>query len=127
MENNQLFTSVDHISIRCSDLDKSIGFYTKVLGFTPAGRTVLPDPKSDLVYVAKGGVRLELSQRDLTLCTSEGITNHIALSVPDIHTAHDVLKECEECEVIGAPVQDIFCFFFISGPSGEKIEIIQHL
>ena len=109
-----MISAVDHINIVVSDLERSVKFYTELLGFREIRRARLEgkwiesvvglqDVKADVVFIAAsaGEPRLEL------LCYisphgkvfSENSTanttglRHIALRVDDIHSSAKRLKE----------------------------------
>jgi glyoxylase I family protein len=54
-----MFTQVDHVHVTTTDLDKSIDFYTQVLGFYLSRRIEMNGRQS--AYVGLGDVMLELS------------------------------------------------------------------
>lgn len=56
-----MFKRIDHIEIIPRDLEKAIGFYTEVLGFTIRQRmTVDASPLEEIAYLALGDTVLEL-------------------------------------------------------------------
>ena len=60
-----MFRKIDHVEIVPSDLERSIAFYTDVLGFTVRERrTVAAPPIGDVVYLELGGSVLELLEMD---------------------------------------------------------------
>lgn len=132
MVNNDLFTNVDHINICCRNLEESIKFYTEVLGFQVTGRKddLKPVSQVTLVNVSKNGVTVELAGgHDIAQLGKDGMTNHIGLRVTDIFAAHEHLKK-HNVELLNpepVKVKEYFYYFFFRGPSGEKLEVIQHL
>jgi glyoxylase I family protein len=56
-----MFKRIDHVEVVTSDLDRSIAFYTEVLGFTVRERrTVDAPPLEEIAYLELGGTTLEL-------------------------------------------------------------------
>ena len=56
-----MFRKIDHVEIVPSDFERSIAFYTEVLGFSVRERrTVAAPPIGDVVYLELGGSVLEL-------------------------------------------------------------------
>ena len=122
---------VIHIMIRVTDLDKSLKFYTDVLGLHESHRLEFPD--FALVYLrnAENDMEVELT---LNKGRTEPYTHgsgygHIGVVVDDLAARHQVL------EVAGyapAPIKEfkrgdelLARFFFIQDPDGYKIEVLQ--
>lgn len=121
----KLFEGLDHIGIKTPDLEKGIHFYTEVLGFILINR--IKPGNVELVFLKLGELVVELVEvRDGSLF-GDGAVNHLALRVSDIFRAVEVLKthqvDCisEEPMSIGPNRYN----FFLRGPSGEKIELLQ--
>ena len=57
-----MFKKIDHVEITPSDLEKTIAFYTDVLGFKVKMRKKLDDspPLKEVVFVELGGTVMEL-------------------------------------------------------------------
>lgn len=130
-ENANMFVNLDHIAIRCENLEKSIKFYTEILGFTvDSQKDLRPKYPLKLVNISKNGVVIELSSgHNIDLYSTEGLINHIGISVADIYTAFEYLKKNNVKLVNHEPVlvSDFMYYFFLDGPSGEKIEIVQRI
>jgi len=121
-----------HIMLRVGDLEKSIDFYTSVLGMKLLRRKDYPDGKFTLAFVgyqdeAEGAV-LELTYNWDTsrydLGTGYG---HIAIEVDNAYQA------CEEVKKRGGKVtreagpmkHGATVIAFVEDPDGYKIEFIQ--
>ncbi len=121
-----------HTMLRVGDLERSIDFYTKVLGMTLQRRSENPEYKYSLAFVGYGG-NPEHAEIELTynwgvdkyeLGTAYG---HIALGVPD------VAASCEKIKAAGGnvtrepgPVKGgTTVIAFVTDPDGYKIELIQ--
>ncbi len=121
-----------HTMIRVGDLDKSIAFYTDVLGMKLLRRNDFPGGKFTLVFVgyhdeAEGAV-LELTHNwgieKYDLGTGYG---HVALEVDDAYAA------CAEIKRRGGTVtreagpmqHGSRVIAFVEDPDGYKIELVQ--
>jgi len=121
-----------HTMLRVGDLDRSIAFYTGLLGMRELRRTDVPDGKYTLVFVGYGD---ESSHTVLELTYNWGVSSydlgtafgHLALGVPDIHAT------CEKLRAAGVkiarepgPVKfGTTVIAFIEDPDGYKIELIE--
>ncbi len=120
-----------HTMIRVKDLEKSVDFYTKELGFIESRRKEYPDKEFDLVFLTLPGsedYELELTynynrEEGYDLGTGYG---HIAISHPDIKSFRKKLMEkgFEVTEIRGLS-KDSSKYFFVTDPDGYRIEIIE--
>jgi catechol 2,3-dioxygenase-like lactoylglutathione lyase family enzyme len=57
-----MITGIDHVHVMCRDLDESIEFYTKVLGFYFLRRTQFgpPEARGEVAFVGVNGILVEL-------------------------------------------------------------------
>ncbi len=118
--------------LRVSDLQRSIDFYTRVLGMTLLRTTDRPEQKYTLAFVGYGTnpdhAELELTYNygvdSYELGTAYG---HIALGLPDVYGA------CEKIRAAGGtitrepgPVKGgTTVIAFVADPDGYKIELIE--
>ena len=121
-----------HTMLRVVDLDRSIKFYTEVMGMQVLRRNDYPDGKFTLAFVGYGseddGAVIELTQNwgveKYELGTAYG---HIALGVPDAYAA------CAEIKARGGKVvreagpmkHGTTVIAFVEDPDGYKVELIQ--
>ena len=121
-----------HTMIRVGNLDRSVAFYTHLLGMKELRRNDVPDGKYTLAFVGYGD---ESSSAVIELTYNYGVEKyepgtafgHLAVSVPD------VAATCEKLRAAGAkitreagPVQfGTTIIAFIEDPDGYKIELIQ--
>ena len=121
-----------HTMLRVGDLDRSIDFYTRVLGMQLLRRKDYPDGRFTLAFVGyqpeSEGPALELTHNWDTSSyeLGEGY-GHIALEVDDAYAACDKVKELGGKVVRddGAAVLHRPGFAFVEDPDGYKIEFIQ--
>ncbi len=126
-------TRILHTMIRVKDLDKSVDFYTRLLGMTELRRMEFPGGKFTLCFLGYGPEEseavLELTynwdQEDpYDLGSGYG---HIALAAPDIY------ETCKELEAAGCPMprppgpmkHGSRVIAFVEDPDGYKIELVQ--
>ncbi|MDV7338875.1 lactoylglutathione lyase [Terasakiella sp. A23] len=122
-----------HTMIRVFDLEKSISFYTDILGMKVLRRSEYPDGKFTNVFIGYGdeseNTVIELTynwdpKERYDLGTGFG---HLALGVPDIY------KTCDELRAQGATISrepgpmkhGKTVIAFIEDPDGYKIELIE--
>jgi lactoylglutathione lyase len=118
--------------LRVGDLQRSIDFYTRVLGMTLLRTTERPEQKYSLAFVGYGS---NPEHAEIELTYNHGVDHyelgtaygHIALGVPDVYAA------CEQIRAGGGnitrepgPVQGgSTVIAFVTDPDGYKIELIQ--
>jgi len=121
-----------HTMLRVGDMQRSIDFYTKVMGMKLLRTTDRPEQKYSLAFVGYGDEReqavLELTYNygvdEYDLGTAFG---HIAIAVDDAYAA------CEKIRAGGGnvtrepgPVKGgTTVIAFVTDPDGYKIELIQ--
>ena len=120
-----------HTMIRCGDLDRSIAFYTGILGMTLLRRRDYPEGKFTLAFVGYGS---ENEEAAIELTYNWGVSSyeqgtafgHIAIEVDDVHAA------CAEIRRNGGTVTreagpmkgGTTVIAFVADPDGYKIELI---
>jgi Lactoylglutathione lyase and related lyases len=125
MEEKPLFIGVEHIGIKALDLEKSIRFYTEVLGFKFLYR--MKPGEVELAFLELGGTVIELVEVVDGRQLEDGVVNHLALKVSDIYKAIESLQT-HQAEMTSTEPMNLgegrYNFFF-RGPSGEKLEFFQ--
>ena len=121
-----------HTMLRVGDLDKSIAFYSDVLGMKLLRRSDYPEGKFTLAFV---GYQDEAAGAVLELTYNWGVSaydmgnayGHIAIEVEDAHKACELVKQRGGKVVREAgPMQHgSTVLAFIEDPDGYKIEFIQ--
>jgi lactoylglutathione lyase len=121
-----------HTMLRVGDLQRSIGFYTKLMGMTLLRTTDRPEQEYSLAFVGYGD---ESEHAVIELTYNYGVDRydvgtgfgHLAIEVPDA---------CKACEAIRAgggnvtreagPVKGgTTVIAFVTDPDGYKIELIE--
>ena len=122
---------MDHIAVIAKDMDESIEFYTKVLGFKFLSCITLEAQNIKSAMLDCGGETLfEIVQfmDDREYDYVDGHYELVGFKVDDIDATIAELKgkgvEFLMDEPIRMGEQDGFIFF--RGPSGEKLELIQN-
>ena len=119
--------------LRVGDLQRSIDFYTKVMGMTLLRTTERPEQKYSLAFVGYGGGNPGQAEIELTynwgtdqyeLGTAYG---HIALGVPDAYAACERIKAAggKVTREAGPVAGGTTVIAFVTDPDGYKIELIQ--
>ncbi|HTJ97613.1 MAG TPA: lactoylglutathione lyase [Rhodocyclaceae bacterium] len=121
-----------HTMLRVGDLDRSLKFYTEVLGMQLLRRNDYPDGKFTLAFVGYGneeeGAVIELTYNwgvdKYELGTAYG---HIALAVPDAYAACSEIKQRggKVVREAGPMKHGTTVIAFVEDPDGYKIELIQ--
>lgn len=121
-----------HTMLRVGNLDKTLDFYTQVLGMKVLRKEDYPTGKFTLAFVGyqdeKDGTVLELTynygEDSYELGTAYG---HIAIEVDDAYKACELVKE-KGGKVIreaGPMMHGSTVIAFITDPDGYKIEFIE--
>jgi lactoylglutathione lyase len=118
--------------LRVGDLQRSIDFYTRVLGMKLLRTTERPEQKYSLAFVGYGSnpehAEIELTYNYGTTEYEMGTAyGHVALGMPDIYAACDKIRAAggnvtrEPGPVKGGDT----VIAFVTDPDGYKIELIQ--
>ncbi len=121
-----------HTMLRVGDLDRSIRFYTDVLGMQLITRRDYPEGKFTLAFVGYGK---NPEQAELELTYNWGVSSyelgtaygHVALGVDDIHAA------CARIRATGGLItrepgpmkHGSTVIAFVQDPDGYKVELIE--
>ncbi len=121
-----------HTMLRVADLEKSLAFYTGVLGMKLLRRTDYPEGKFTLAFV---GYTDEASGAAIELTHNWGVEKyelgnafgHIAIEVEDAHAACDNIKQRggKVVREAGKMKHGNTVIAFVEDPDGYKIELIQ--
>jgi lactoylglutathione lyase len=121
-----------HTMLRVGDLQRSIDFYTRVLGMTLLRTTERPEQKYSLAFVSYGR---NPEHAEIELTHNHGVTGyemgtaygHIAIGVADVFAA------CERIRASGGAITrepgavkgGSTVIAFVADPDGYKIELIE--
>ena len=121
-----------HTMIRVGDLQRSIDFYTRVLGMKLLRTSENPEYKYSLAFVGYGN---NPDHAEIELTYNHGVDKyepgtafgHIALGVPDVYGACETIRKSggnvtrEPGPVKGGTT----VIAFVTDPDGYKIELIE--
>ena len=118
--------------LRVGDLQRSIDFYTRVLGMKLLRTTDRPEQKYSLAFVGYGSnpdhAELELTyNHGVSSYEMGGAFGHIALGVPDVYAACDAIRRNggNVTREPGPVKGGTSVIAFITDPDGYKVELIQ--
>ena len=121
-----------HTMLRVGDLDKSIDFYTRILGMTLLRRNDYPEGKFTLAFVGYGP---ESEHAAIELTYNWGVDKydlgnaygHIALEVEDAYAACDKIRAAggKVVREAGPMKHGNTVIAFVDDPDGYKVELIQ--
>ncbi len=125
-----ILSKIDHVAIIASDLDKSLDFYTKILGFTEMSRIERKERESTIVYLDAGNFKVELfsfpdTPKRMSYPEATGL-RHIAFAVKNFDAIVKSLHErgiIFEGERIDPTSQKRVVFFM--DPDDLPIEIVE--
>jgi glyoxylase I family protein len=129
-----MFKRIDHVEIVTDRLDRTVQFYTEILGFTVKRRDRITQSglgvPIDLVYLDLGGTVVELISYEGAAIDPAPAHEHlgyrmIAVEVDDMQNATDYLKT-KGVEVVWGPrVRETYSRAEICDPNGFHIELRQ--
>ena len=121
-----------HTMLRVGDLQRSIDFYTGVMGMTLLRQSENPSQKYSLAFLGYGS---NPDHAELELTYNHGVSSydlgtaygHIAIGVPDAYAACDRIRaEGGAVTREAGPVKGgSTVIAFITDPDGYKVELIQ--
>jgi lactoylglutathione lyase len=123
-----------HTMLRVGNLERSIDFYTKVLGMNLLRTTDRPEQKYSLAFLGYGKGNVD-GQSELELTYNYGVDSydlgnaygHIAIGVPDAYAACEKIKAAggNVTRPAGPVAGGDTIIAFVTDPDGYKIELIQ--
>ena len=121
---------LEHVGIIVKDLEKSITFYTEIVGLTHLYTMPHSNGIIRLAFLAGAEAReseIELIEGYSGELPAEGRTHHVAFTVDDVEA------ELVRIQGLGVPLRDTEIttlpngarYFFFYGPDGEFLEMFQ--
>jgi catechol 2,3-dioxygenase-like lactoylglutathione lyase family enzyme len=129
-----MFKRIDHVELVTDQLERSVEFYTDVLGFTVRARDRIErsglGTPIDLVYLELGGTTVELISYEGVTVEPVPQNEHlgyrmIALEVDDMQKTTDYLKTKGVDIVWGPRFSETYALAEICDPGGNHIELRQ--
>jgi lactoylglutathione lyase len=121
-----------HTMLRVGNLDKSLGFYTEVLGMKLLRREDFPDGKFTLAFVGYGdestNTVLELTHNwDVERYDIGDGYGHIAIAVDDAAAACEKIRQRggKVVREAGPMMHGTVVIAFVEDPDGYKVELIE--
>lgn len=121
-----------HTMLRVGNLDRSIDFYTNILGMQVLRKDDYPDGKFSLAFIGYGD---EKDHTVIELTYNWGVESydmgnaygHIAIEVDDAYAACEKVKQAggKVIREAGPMMHGTTVIAFIQDPDGYKIEFIQ--
>ena len=120
-----------HTMLRVGNLEKSLKFYTKVLGMKLLRQKDYPEGKFTLAFVGYGdeseNTAIELTHNWETSQYDLGAGfGHIAIEVPDVYEACEKIKRAggKVVREAGPMKHSTTILAFVEDPDGYKIELL---
>ena len=118
-----------YVGIRVTDLERSVDFYTNILGMKVSGRSKIEQTKGETVglQTEKDGFTLELnyygkdSPYNTKYVVGEGL-DHLAFKVDDLGKALEEAKKAGHRTILQMKA-DGGCWAYIEDPDGNWIEL----
>jgi lactoylglutathione lyase len=121
-----------HTMLRVGDLQRSIDFYTQVLGMTLLRTSENPSQNYTLAFVGYGR---NPEHAELELTYNHGVSSydigtaygHLAIGVPDAYAACDKIRAAggKVTREAGPVKGGSTVIAFVTDPDGYKVELIQ--
>lgn len=135
MEKWETQNMFDHASVRVSDVERSINFYTRLLGLKVLSRREIKQTNAEIIFLRdpKGeGCTLELTfyrnqKKFLQPDYEERLFDHLAFTVADIKETIANMRK-EKVTITDEPYKlgtDGPTIAFIEDPDGTLIELIE--
>jgi lactoylglutathione lyase len=130
--NNAVFT---HTSIRTSNMDRSIDFYTRLLGLSLLSRRDIPQNNAEIAFLQDPdgkGSKLELTfykkqKRFIQAHYEDRLFDHIAFEVKNMEKTISIMRK-EKITITDEPFRlspNGPLIAFIEDPDGTLIELIE--
>lgn len=136
-----MIKTIDHIGIIVNDIQKSVDFYTGMLGFSIATKIELPEIGMSVAFIEKNGGKIELMERKGKKVPKRSeaakpklgenpipVNDHISFSVENIESTVNELKEkgvVFDLEPIR--LEEGVKLTYFKDPNGVLIELIEYI
>lgn len=125
---------IDHTTITARNLEESVDFYTRLLGFTIDREMWLPEEKLRIVFLHLGDTTLEMFgvpeiHGEMISHANEVVGyKHIALLVDSVDEEYERLSKAGvKFNLLPKTIQDVVRIAFFRDPDGMDIELIEYL
>jgi lactoylglutathione lyase len=121
-----MIAHIHHVAVRVGDLERSIDFYTRLLGLQVNSRMQLPSG-ADIAFLAhpSGGCQLELIAGLDNHHRGDGVVHHLAFQADDVPNAYARLQSAGVKLLESGPqtLASGRTLFSFRGPDGEWLQI----
>ena len=120
---------IEHVCIRVVDLEKSLKFYSQVLGLKEIERKDIPQEELSVVYLSDGNcefeIKLEYRQKNEKYSIGTGFS-HFTLTVEDLARSYITHKKMGyEVSSVGKTLEEGAESYFVKDPNGYRIQILR--
>jgi lactoylglutathione lyase len=140
MGGKKMIKAIDHIGIIVNDMQKSVEFYTDVLGFSVSRKIDMKEAGLSAVFVERDGSKIELMKyrgknvpkrsKGIEIEMGESsipINDHITFSVDDIEaTVADIKDKGVAFNLEPIQLEGGMKLAFFKDPGGVLIELVEH-
>ncbi|WP_206830767.1 VOC family protein [Alicyclobacillus fructus] len=120
---------LEHTGIMVSNLERSIAFYTKILGMELVGTLEHNTPGIRLAFLSYPGqsAQIELIEGYASQLPDEGQVHHVAITVDDIEAEAARLRDqgVRFLDETVTTLRNGARYIFFAGPDGERLELFQ--
>jgi len=122
-----MIEKIEHVGIQVTDLEKSVHFYTSILGMKLVKTENVPESNLQIAFVQIGESQLELLASSGTRAPAEtGVIQHLAFTVSNLDGIVEQLKDAD-VKLVDSEPKPVFDgkarVFFFKGPDGETLEL----
>lgn len=133
-----MIKTIEHIGIMTDDLQRSVEFYTDVLGFSISMNMEMEDAGLSVIFVEKDGSKIELMKYKNVPKRPAGVelkiggysiplNDHITFSVDDIEaTVADLKKKGVVFSLEPLQLEGGMKLASFKDPAGVLIELVEH-
>lgn len=127
---------IKHFAISVADMDETIEWYDRVLGFKCISREHLKGPRSEMATLSNGSLEIEVFLHDETIPIPPERTSpstdpqvqgmkHVCFSCDDLDAVIDHFNECGVKIVMGPATMGDKRLCYINDNTGNLLEFMQ--
>ncbi len=119
-------STIHHVAVRVTDLERSVGFYERHFGLEVVDRATLPNG-ARIAFLGRGddGAQLELIAGLSDHLVGDGLVHHLAFHEDDVPAAFERLRAAG-VDLLDDAVQTLASgrrLFSFRGPDGERLQV----
>lgn len=124
-----MLVGTDHVGVRVADMERSIAFYTNVLGLRVTKRVNVRALELAFLEIpgTASATQVELVAGATDHSPSDGLVNHVAFAVTDIDAGIKRLRAHGVALLSEGPITlwEGKRIVFFRGPDGERLELVE--